>query len=94
MPWKPLGTWVIFNRKSSKIHEIISQKSLAGNEKIVLSEQLLVDCEPYGAGCDGGWVDAALDYLIRNGAETEADYPYTAGELEEGGKEFRNIGLA
>ena len=47
----------------------------------------MVDCEPYGAGCDGGWVDAALDYLIDNGAETEADYPYTAGELEEGGKE-------
>jgi len=57
---------------------------LAGNDKIVLSEQMLVDCGP-GAGCDGGWVDYALDYLIDSGAETEADYPYTAGEDEEAG---------
>merc|ERR1712004_26546 len=36
---------------------------LAGNDKVVLSEQMLVDCGP-GYGCDGGWTDYALDFLL------------------------------
>merc|ERR1712122_404692 len=57
---------------------------LAGNERVVLSEQMLVDCGP-GMGCDGGWVDSAFDHLIKNGAEAETDYPYTAGVDEVAG---------
>jgi len=58
---------------------------LAGNDKVVLSEQMLVDCGP-GYGCDGGWTDYALDFLIESGgAQAEADYPYTAGVDEEAG---------
>ena len=62
---------------------------LAGNDKVVLSEQMLVDCGP-GYGCDGGWTDYALDFLIESGgAQAEADYPYTAGVDEEAGLNFR-----
>merc|ERR1712227_873212 len=57
---------------------------LAGNDRVVLSEQMLVDCGP-GMGCDGGWVDSAFDHLIKNGAEAETDYPYTAGLDEVAG---------
>ena len=46
---------------------------------------MLVDCGP-GYGCDGGWTDYALDFLIESGgAQAEADYPYTAGVDEEAG---------
>ena len=62
---------------------------LAGNDKVVLSEQMLVDCGP-GYGCDGGWTDYALDFLIESGgAQAEADYPYTAGVDEVAGLNFR-----
>ena len=39
---------------------------------------MLVDCGP-GYGCDGGWVDRALEFLIESdGGALEEDYPYTA----------------
>ena len=45
---------------------------------------MLVDCGP-GYGCDGGWVDRALEFLIdSDGSVLEDDYPYTA----EDGKLF------
>ncbi|XP_047311692.1 probable cysteine protease RD21B [Impatiens glandulifera] len=49
---------------------------------IVLSEQELVDCDrTYNAGCDGGLMDYAFDFITRNGGmDTEADYPYRAAD--------------
>ncbi|CAK72735.1 unnamed protein product (macronuclear) [Paramecium tetraurelia] len=48
------------------------------NEIVDLSEQDLVDCAgPYGnAGCDGGWMESALDYIIDSGIAETKVYPY------------------
>jgi len=50
--------------------------AMAGNGKVDLSEQMLVDCAQ--GDCNGGWADDALDTIISKGIPTESDYPYTA----------------
>eukprot|EP01004_Peranema_trichophorum_P005757 NODE_4606_length_1142_cov_588.501472_g4086_i0.p1 GENE.NODE_4606_length_1142_cov_588.501472_g4086_i0~~NODE_4606_length_1142_cov_588.501472_g4086_i0.p1 ORF type:complete len:323 (-),score=71.14 NODE_4606_length_1142_cov_588.501472_g4086_i0:114-1082(-) len=46
-----------------------------------LSEEELVQCaSSAGQGCQGGWMDKAIQWVINNGGiTTEADYPYTSG---------------
>lgn len=63
---------------------IEGQWQIAGNPLISLSEQTLVSCDTDNgnAGCDGGFPYLAVDWVRRNGIDTEASYPYASGSGE------------
>eukprot|EP00998_Keelungia_sp_KM082_P005717 NODE_2018_length_1157_cov_413.999029_g2001_i0.p2 GENE.NODE_2018_length_1157_cov_413.999029_g2001_i0~~NODE_2018_length_1157_cov_413.999029_g2001_i0.p2 ORF type:complete len:326 (-),score=101.05 NODE_2018_length_1157_cov_413.999029_g2001_i0:105-1082(-) len=54
---------------------------LAGNTLVGLSEEELVQCaKTAGSGCQGGWMDKAIEWVVNNGGiDSESDYPYTSG---------------
>ncbi len=49
-------------------------------QELDLSEQQVVSCNPYGAGCDGGWAGAAYAVFASNGAIHEHCMPYQAAD--------------
>jgi len=63
----------------SAVGAIEGQHALSTGSLVSLSEQNLVDCATnYSCdGCEGGWPDKAMEYVIHNGGvDTEASYPY------------------
>ncbi|KAF8012364.1 hypothetical protein BT93_I0497 [Corymbia citriodora subsp. variegata] len=64
----------------STIAAVEGINQIVTGELISLSEQELVDCDrDYDAGCNGGLMDYAFQFIIDNGGiDTEEDYPYTA----------------
>ncbi|RHY25941.1 hypothetical protein DYB32_007999 [Aphanomyces invadans] len=56
-------------------------------ELLDLSEQQVVSCSTngYNMGCNGGFEDAALDYITAEGVCLESDYPYTSGDANDTG---------
>lgn len=53
---------------------------MAGHALMAFSEQNIVDCSTSlgNQGCNGGWHYWAMDYVIKNGIMSMADYPYIA----------------
>ena len=61
---------------------------LKNGNLLSFSEQELVSCDVSGgdAGCNGGWMDSAFDYVMAaGGITTEAAYPYTSGTSGQSG---------
>ncbi|XP_057806657.1 cysteine proteinase mucunain-like [Salvia miltiorrhiza] len=62
----------------SSVAAVEAINKIVTGEMITLSEQELVDCDrTQNAGCNGGLMDYAFQFIISNGGiDTEDDYPY------------------
>jgi cathepsin F len=70
----------------SATENIESMSALAGNQLIELAPEQIVDCDTVDQGCNGGDTPTAFQYVQQQGGlDTEASYPYTAGDSGEGG---------
>ena len=49
---------------------------------VTLSEQMLVDCDTYDSGCNGGLMENTFTWLKENGGiMTDTDYPYKGSNI-------------
>lgn len=64
----------------SAVGSMEGQHAIRNGTLVSLSESQIVDCDVNGGdeGCEGGWMDGAFRYVIKQGGiEPEKDYPYT-----------------
>jgi len=72
----------------SATETIESQWKLCGHSIPTLAPEQIVDCDTAGQdqGCNGGFPSGAYQYVEQaGGLDSEASYPYTAGESGSGG---------
>ncbi|KAH7331959.1 hypothetical protein KP509_20G060400 [Ceratopteris richardii] len=63
----------------SSVGAIEGAHAIATGQLISLSEQELVSCVTQTNGCDGGLMDPAFEWVIKNGGiNTETGYPYVS----------------
>ncbi|MED6109033.1 hypothetical protein PIB30_029882 [Stylosanthes scabra] len=81
----------------STIAAVEGINKIVTGDLISLSEQELVDCDTtINAGCDGGLMDYAFEFIINNGGiDTEEDYPYRAvdGECDQNRKNAKVVSI-
>ena len=61
----------------SAVGSMEGQHALKTGHLVSLSESQIVDCDVSDAGCSGGFMDGAFEYVIaQGGIDTEQSYPY------------------
>jgi len=62
--------------------EVLSDRFCIFSKKatdVILSPENLVECDLANHGCQGGMLNTAWDFMVRNGLVSEACMPYTSG---------------
>jgi len=67
------------------IHALEGNYNIQYRNSPAFSPQQLVDCDRNNLGCNGGWPDSALNYLVKNGMANSTSYPYTSGKTGKAG---------
>ncbi|XP_076920078.1 cysteine proteinase mucunain-like [Bidens hawaiensis] len=81
----------------STIGSVEGVNQIATGDLITLSEQELVDCDTsYNQGCNGGDMDYAFDFIVKNGGiDSDKDYPYTGkdGKCDKNKKNAKVVSI-
>ena len=62
------------------VGEMEAKVKIYYGESLNLSEQQIVSCNPYGAGCNGGWAGAAYYVFMHHGGILENCMPYEGSD--------------